>query len=48
VAEVFETIVSIVGKQTLIIGMGNVAGFGLDLARYFANRGDREGSKMYG
>jgi poly-gamma-glutamate synthase PgsB/CapB len=48
VAEVFETIVSLVGKQTLIIGMGNVAGIGLDLARYFANRGDREGSKMYG
>jgi poly-gamma-glutamate synthase PgsB/CapB len=48
VAEVFETIVSIVGKKTLIVGMGNVAGIGLDLARYFANRGDREGSKMYG
>ena len=42
--EIFESIVDQCGKRTLVIGMGNVAGPGLALTRYFRNRARMEGS----
>ena len=38
VDEIFERIVSLVGESALVMGMGNVAGQGLDLVRFFTNR----------
>ncbi|MFH1531835.1 MAG: poly-gamma-glutamate synthase PgsB [Pseudomonadota bacterium] len=38
VPDVFETIMSQVGRSALVMGMGNVAGQGLDLVQYFKNR----------
>jgi len=38
VDEIFERVVSLVEKSALIMGMGNIGGHGIDLARYFANR----------
>lgn len=35
---IFETILSTCGKSTLVIGMGNIGGAGMDLVRYFRNR----------
>lgn len=37
-AEIFETVVDLAGPSALIMGMGNVAGNGLELVRYFRNR----------
>jgi poly-gamma-glutamate synthase PgsB/CapB len=37
-AEIFERVVSLVESSALIMGMGNIGGHGLDLARYFSNR----------
>lgn len=36
--EVFEQILGQSGKSALVMGLGNAAGLGLDLARYFRNR----------
>jgi poly-gamma-glutamate synthase PgsB/CapB len=36
--EIFERIVSLAPCNAMIMGMGNVGGLGIDLARYFANR----------
>ena len=38
VHEVFETVVDLSGASALVMGMGNIGGPGLGLARYFANR----------
>ncbi len=38
VPDVFETIMAQVGRSALVMGMGNVAGQGLDLVQYFKNR----------
>jgi len=38
VDQIFETIVSLVGRSALVMGMGNIGGQGLDLGRYFRNR----------
>lgn len=38
VDEIFERIIALCGSSALVVGMGNVGGQGLDLARYFANR----------
>lgn len=38
VEEIFERIISLVETSALVVGMGNIGGQGLDLARYFANR----------
>jgi len=36
--EIFERIVNLAPRSAMIMGMGNVGGLGIDLARYFANR----------
>lgn len=38
VDEIFEKLMSLAKQPLLIVGMGNVAGQGLDLVQYFANR----------
>jgi len=40
VDEIFERLVSLAKKPLLIVGMGNVAGQGLELVQYFANRAE--------
>jgi len=41
--QIFERIVSLVETSAMVMGMGNVGGQGLDLARYFANRAQPRG-----
>ncbi len=38
VEEIFERLVEIAGRRAVLMGMGNIGGQGLDLARYFKNR----------
>lgn len=38
VEEIFERLVEIAGPSAMLMGMGNIGGQGLDLARYFKNR----------
>jgi poly-gamma-glutamate synthase PgsB/CapB len=38
VEEIFETIVALCGRSALVVGIGNIGGQGLALARFFANR----------
>lgn len=38
VDEIFETVVGLVGRTGLVMGMGNIGGQGLELVRYFRNR----------
>ena len=38
VEEIFESIVELSGESSLVMGMANIGGVGLDLVRYFANR----------
>lgn len=38
VDEIFENIVELAGESSLVMGMANIGGIGLDLIRYFANR----------
>ena len=38
VDQIFETIISLVGRSALVMGMGNIGGQGLELGRYFRNR----------
>ncbi len=38
VDEIFEAVVSVVGPTSMVMGLGNVGGLGLDLVRYFRNR----------
>ena len=38
VDQVFELIVELSGDTSIVMGMANIAGVGLDLVRYFANR----------
>jgi poly-gamma-glutamate synthase PgsB/CapB len=38
VDEIFETIVGLCGRSNLVVGMANIGGEGLSLARYFRNR----------
>lgn len=40
IEEIFERLVSLFKQPLLIVGMGNVAGQGLELVQYFANRAD--------
>jgi poly-gamma-glutamate synthase PgsB/CapB len=40
VEEIFETIVELSGRSALVMGMANIGGPGLDVVRYFANRGE--------
>jgi len=42
--EVFERLVEACGAQTLLVGLGNIGGLGLDLVRLFRNRASLEGS----
>ena len=42
VDEIFERLVSLAKKPLLVVGMGNVAGQGLELVQYFANRSELE------
>lgn len=35
---IFESIVGVSGRRSLVMGIGNIGGGGLDLAAYFANR----------
>ncbi len=39
VEEIFETVVELAGNSALVMGMANIGGPGLDVVRYFANRG---------
>jgi len=43
VPDVFESIMAQVGPSSLVMGMGNVAGQGLDLVQYFKNRSVLDG-----
>ena len=38
VAQIFETIVGRVGRHSLVMGLGNIGGPGLELVRFFRNR----------
>jgi poly-gamma-glutamate synthase PgsB/CapB len=38
VEEIFETILDLSGRSSLVMGMANIGGPGLDLVRFFANR----------
>ena len=38
VEEIFESIVGLSGKSSLVMGMANIGGIGLDVVRYFTNR----------
>jgi poly-gamma-glutamate synthase PgsB/CapB len=38
VDEIFESVIALVDRSALIMGMGNIGGHGLDLVRYFKNR----------
>ncbi len=38
VSDIFEYLMGLTQKRTLIVGMGNIGGLGLDLVQYFANR----------
>ncbi len=38
VEEIFERLVELAGSSAVLMGMGNIGGQGLDLARYFKNR----------
>ena len=38
VDEIFESLVGLVGRTGLVMGMGNIGGQGLELVRYFRNR----------
>ena len=37
-ADIFEKIVSLVGRSSLVMGMGNIGGPGLELVQFFRNR----------
>jgi poly-gamma-glutamate synthase PgsB/CapB len=39
VEEIFERVVELADEKAVVTGMGNVGGLGLDLARFFRNRG---------
>jgi hypothetical protein len=43
--EIFERIVSLVDGSALVMGMGNIGGQGLALARYFRNRAAPAGAR---
>ncbi len=45
VEEVFERVISLAGTGALVMGLGNIADEGLELARYFANRALPEGRR---
>jgi gamma-polyglutamate synthase len=47
VPDVFETIMAQVGRSALVMGMGNVAGQGLDLVQYFKNRSVLDGDARH-
>jgi poly-gamma-glutamate synthase PgsB/CapB len=36
--EIFEIVVELSGRSSLVMGMANIGGIGLDVVRYFANR----------
>ncbi|HLD44142.1 MAG TPA: poly-gamma-glutamate synthase PgsB [bacterium] len=38
VEEIFELVVSLAGSSSVVVGMGNIGGQGLDLVTYFKNR----------
>ena len=38
VAQIFEELLSVAGHQTLLMGVGNIKGPGLELVKYFKNR----------
>ena len=38
VEEIFESVVAVAGHSTLVMGMANIGGPGLEVVRYFANR----------
>lgn len=46
VEEIFETVVELAGTSALVMGMANIGGPGLDVVRYFANRGRVEDRKQ--
>jgi poly-gamma-glutamate synthase PgsB/CapB len=40
--EIFETVIELSGSSSLVMGMANIGGMGLDVVRYFANRSKQE------
>jgi poly-gamma-glutamate synthase PgsB/CapB len=42
--EIFETVISLVGRSALVMGMGNIGGLGLDVIQHFRNRAVVEGA----
>lgn len=43
VEEIFETVISLVERSALVMGMGNIGGVGLPVVQYFRNRSVLEG-----
>lgn len=43
VDEIFEAVVDLCGRSTLVLGVGNIGGDGLELVQYFRNRSILEG-----
>jgi poly-gamma-glutamate synthase PgsB/CapB len=42
VAGIFETVVELAGRSAVVVGMANIGGAGLEIVRYFSNRGRLE------
>ncbi|MCA9067372.1 MAG: hypothetical protein KDA84_00515, partial [Planctomycetaceae bacterium] len=38
VARLFETVVELAGRSTIVVGMGNIGNHGLEIVQYFRNR----------
>jgi len=47
-AAVFEEIVGICGRSSLVMGVGNIGGIGLELLRHFRNRARPDGHEIEG
>jgi hypothetical protein len=47
-AGVFEEIVGICGRSSLVMGVGNIGGMGLELLRHFRNRARPDGQEIEG
>jgi poly-gamma-glutamate synthase PgsB/CapB len=46
VDSIFERVISLVGRSAVVMGMGNIGGAGLELARYFQNRARPVGEEV--
>jgi hypothetical protein len=47
-AGVFEEIVAACGRDSLVMGVGNIGGIGLELVRHFRNRARPDADEIQG